>query len=70
MILFDTYMDATDMINTGRILDAAPHGPHYAFDLFGVSMIDSDAVTLYDTCTDSMDMIGTGRILDASPLRP
>ena len=66
----DTYMDEMDMIGTGRILDTAPRWPHYAFDMFGVSMIDSDAVTLYDACTDTMDMIGTGRILDASPPWP
>ena len=59
-----------DMIGAGRILDTAPRGPHSAFDMFGVSMIDYDAVTLYDACTDTMDMIGTGRILDASSPRP
>ena len=63
----DTYMD---MIGIGRILDIAPRGPRYAFDMFGVSMIDYDAVTLYDACTDTMDMIGTGHILDASSPRP
>ena len=30
--LLDTYIDEMDMIGTGRILDAAPHEPHYAFD--------------------------------------
>ena len=66
----DTYMDEMDMIGTGRFLDTAPRGPHSAFDMFGVSMIDSNAVTLYDACTDAMDMIGTGRILDVSPPGP
>ena len=70
VILPDTYMDEMDMIDTGYILDTAPCGSHYAFDMFGVSMIDSDEVTLYDACTDEMDMIGTGRILNASPLGP
>ena len=70
VIFSDTYTDKMDMISTGRILDTAPHGPHSAFDMFGVSMIDYDAVTLYDACTDTMDMIGTGRILDASSPRP
>ena len=70
VILFDTYMDAMDMIGTCRILDTAPCGPHYAFDMFGVSMINTDNVTLYDACTDAMDIIGTGRILDASSPRP
>ena len=65
-----TYIDAMEMINIDRILDAALHGPHSSFDMFGVFMIDSDVVTLYDTCTDAMDMIDTGRILDASPPGP
>ena len=66
----DTYMDEMDMIGIGRILDTAPRGPHYAFDMFGVSMIDYDVVTLYDARTDTMDMIGTGLILDASSPNP
>ena len=56
----DTYMDDMDMIGTGRILDTALCGPYYAFDMFGVSMINTDDVILYDACTDVMDMIGTG----------
>ena len=70
VILYDTYMDAMDMISTGRILDTALRGPNYAFDMFGVSMINTDNVTLYGVCTDAMDMIGTGRILDVSSPRP
>ena len=66
----DTYMDEMDMIGTGRFLYTAPRGPHSAFDMFGVSMIDSNAVTLYDAYTDAMDMIGTGFILDVSPPGP
>ena len=66
----DTYMDDMDMIGIGRILDAAPREPHYAFDMFGVFAIDFEDVTLYDTCTDAMDMIGTSRILDVAPLGP
>ena len=58
VIMPDTYMDEMDMIGTSCILDTAPRGPHSAFDMFGVSMIDSDDVTLYDACTDAMDMIG------------
>ena len=57
VILPNTYMDAMDMISIGSILDAASCGPHFAFDMFGVSMIDFDAVTLYEVCTDAMDMI-------------
>ena len=66
----DTYMDEMDMIDTGRILDTAPCGPHCTFDMFGVSMINIDEVILYDSCNNAMDMIGTGRILDASSPRP
>ena len=46
VILPDTYMDEMDMIGTGRILDAVLHELHSAFDMFGVSAIDSDDVTL------------------------
>ena len=58
------------MTGTGRILDTDPCGPRSTFEMFGVSMIDYDVVTLYDACTDTMDMIGTGLILDASSPRP
>ena len=66
----DTYIDKMDMIGIGRILNAAPHEPHSAFDMFGVSAIDFKDVTLYDAYTDEMDMIGTDRILDAVLLGP
>ena len=66
----DIYMDEMDMIGTGRILATALRGPYYAFDMFGVSMIDIDDVILYDAFTALMDMIGTGPILDASSPRP
>ena len=42
VIFSDTYMDAMNMIDTGCILDTAPHGPHSTFDMFGVSMINTD----------------------------
>ena len=32
--LDDAYIDKMDMIGIGCILDTAPHGPHFAFDLF------------------------------------
>ena len=70
VILPDTYMDEMDIIGTGRFFYTAPRGPHSGFDMFGVSMIDSDVVTLYDACTNAMDMIGTGRILEVSPPGP
>ena len=66
----DTYMDEMGMIDTGCILDTTLHRPHFAFDMFGVSMINTNDVILYDTCTDAMDMIGTSRILDVSSPRP
>ncbi|RVW19515.1 hypothetical protein CK203_116259 [Vitis vinifera] len=40
--LDDAYTDEMDMIGIGHILDIAPHGPHSAFDLFGVSMLEMD----------------------------
>ena len=66
----DTYMDEMDMIDTSRIFNTAPHGPHYAFDMFGVSMINTDNLILYDACIDAMDMIGTSRILNSSSPGP
>ena len=66
----DTYIDKMDMIGIGRILDAAPHEPHYAFDMFGVFAIDFEDVTLYDAYADTMDMIDIGHILDAASLGP
>ena len=32
--LDDAYTDKMDMISIGCILDIAPHGPHFSFDLF------------------------------------
>ena len=64
--LLDTYKDKIDMIDIGRILDAAPHKPHSAFDMFEVSAIDFEDVTLYEACADVMDMISTSSILDAA----
>ena len=40
--LDDAYIDKMDMIGIGHILDAAPHEPHSSFDIFGVSMLESD----------------------------
>ena len=68
--LHDTYIDEMDMIGIGRILDTAPHEPHSAFDMFGVSTIDFEDVPLYDACVDAIDMIGIGHILGATPLGP
>ena len=48
MTLPGTYINEMDMIGIGRILDATPHEPHYDFDMFGVSTIGFEDVTLYD----------------------
>ena len=40
--LDDAYIDEMGMIGIGRILDATPHGPHFTFDMFGVSMLEMD----------------------------
>ena len=66
----NTYIDEMDMIGIGRILDAAPHEPNSAFDMFGVFAIDFEDVTLYDAYADAMDMIDIGHILDVAPPRP
>ena len=63
----DTYIDKMYMIDIGRILDATPQEPHYAFDMFGVSTTDFEDVTLYDACVDEMEVIGIGHILEAAP---
>ena len=70
MTLPDTYIDEMDMIDIDSILNATPRETDYAFDMFGVSVIDFEDVTLYDACINAMDMIGTGRILDETPPRP
>ena len=66
----NTYMDEMDMIGTDCILDTAPRGPHYAFDMFGVYMINTDDVILYDAFNNVMDIIGIGHILDDFSPRP
>ena len=38
--LYDACEDEMDMVGSGRILDVASHGPHFDFDLFGVSVLD------------------------------
>ena len=43
--LYDAYTNEMDMIGTCRILDVAPLGPLFAFDMFKVSMhgLDDDS---------------------------
>ncbi|RVW58211.1 Transposon Tf2-12 polyprotein [Vitis vinifera] len=63
--------DEMDMIGIGRIFDAAPHGPHTVFDMFGVFVLETDEDdSIPDAYTDDMDFIGIGRILDAAPHGP
>ena len=38
----DTYIDDTDMISIGHILDAAPPRPRFVFYMFGISMLEID----------------------------
>ena len=49
VILSDTYMDAMDMIGTGRILDASSPRPRSTFDVFGISMLKFDGDGLVST---------------------
>ncbi|RVW76545.1 hypothetical protein CK203_064339 [Vitis vinifera] len=60
-----------EMIGIGRIFDAAPHGPHTVFDMFGVFVIETDEDdSIPHAYTDYMDFIGIGCILDAAPRGP
>ena len=59
------------MIGIGRIFDAASRRPHTAFDMFEVSILETDwDDSIPDAYTNDMDFIGMGRILDAAPRRP
>ena len=63
--------DEMDMIGIGRIFDAAPHGPHTVFNMFGVFVLETDEDdSIPDAYTNDMDFIGIGRILDAAPHGP
>ena len=60
--------DEMDMIGIGRIFDAAPHGPHTVFNMFGVFVLETDKDdSIPDAYTDDVDFIGIDRILDAAP---
>ncbi|KAL6335132.1 hypothetical protein AAG906_027192 [Vitis piasezkii] len=53
-----------------QYLDAAPHGPHTFFDMFGVFVLEIDKDdSIPDAYTDDVDFIGIGHILDAAPHR-
>eukprot|EP00261_Vitis_vinifera_P034172 XP_019075415.1 PREDICTED: uncharacterized protein LOC109122606 [Vitis vinifera] len=59
------------MIGISRIFDAAPHGPHTVFDMFGVFVLETDKDDFIpDAYTDDVDFIGIDRILDAAPRGP
>ena len=63
--------DEMDMISIGRIFDAAPRGPHTAFEMFGVSVLETDEDdSIPDAYIDDMDFIGIGHILDVAPRGP
>ncbi|RVW62716.1 hypothetical protein CK203_060348 [Vitis vinifera] len=48
-----------DMIGIGRIFDDTPRGPYTAFDMFGVSVLETDEdESIPDAYTDDMDFIG------------
>ena len=50
-----------DMIGIGRIFDDTPRGPYTAFDMFGVSVLETDEdESIPDAYTDDMDFIGIG----------
>ena len=66
----DAYVDEMDMIGISRILEIAPHKPHSAFDMFEVSVFETDGATPHDAYIDEMDMIGIFRILDVAPHMP
>ncbi|RVX11377.1 Retrovirus-related Pol polyprotein from transposon 297 [Vitis vinifera] len=60
-----------DMIDIGRIFDAASCGPHTAFDMFGVSVLEAEEDdSIPDAYIDDMDFIGIGRILNVAPHGP
>ena len=63
--------DEMDMIGIGHIFDAAPCGPHTTFDMFGLSILETDEDdSVPNAYTDDMDFIGIGCILDAAPRGP
>ena len=63
--------DEIDMIGIGRTFNAAPCGPHTTFDMFGLSILETDEDdSVPNAYTDDMDFIGIGCILDAAPRGP
>ena len=67
--LYDACADAMNMIGTGRILDAAPPGPHSVFDMFGISMLeinDDDGLVATDIIHIIVSIEGASNSMDPS----
>ena len=66
VIMPDTYMDAMDMISTGRILDASLPRPRSTFDVFGISMLefDGDGLVATNITHDTVSVEGASNSVD------
>ena len=66
VIMPDTYMDAMDMISTGRILDASLPRPRSTFDVFGISMLefDGDGLVATNITHDTISVEGASNSVD------
>ena len=66
MTLYDACTDTMDMIGTGRILDVSPPGPRFAFDVFGISMLefDGDGLVATNTTHDTVSVEGVSDSVD------
>ena len=65
--LYDACVDAMDMICTGRILDAAPPGPRFVIDMFGISMLeitDGDGIIAIDIIHNTIYVEGVSDSMD------
>ena len=62
----DTYMDEMDMIGTGRILDASPPWPRFAYDVFGISILefDGDGLVATNITHDTVSVEGASDSVD------
>ena len=67
MTLYDACVDAMDMIGIGHILDAAPPGRHYVFDMFRISMLkinDDDGIVATDIIHNTIFVKGASNFVD------
>ena len=65
--LYDACADAMDMIGNGHIMDAAPPGPRYVFDMFGISMLeinDDDGLVATDIIHNTVSVEGASDSMD------